>query len=126
MTRSQQSQLSLVTTAPSSPLRLPSTWVRWLLDQARLRGQQVQGVLRSSDGACQLCGAELVWSLSEPHPQWQITQKPGIKGLHTHLEVQHHGEVTAALLADRGPGCAEPPSWRVLVMEALVLASKSA
>ena len=101
---------------------LDTSWVRWLLREAKMRGILLAGVMTDDDGSWLTCSpGELLDRMQESHSTAWVTQRPGACGLVTTVTFTDESGLYGAWFADREPHEAEDHLWRNVLLEVLVL-----
>ena len=101
---------------------LSAPWVRWILSQAHERGIAVQGAEEEETGGWNTCSPHVLLAFTEARSSraW-VSQRTGCSGYVTTVQFEDPQGRCGAWMVDRPLGNQEPESWRILLLEALVL-----
>lgn len=96
-------------------------WLGWLLDEAAVRGLSLVAMERVHGAWVEVAPTAL---LDREGLSWSVTQRIGCRGIRTRLEFGAPGGPDGGILAQTTT-TGEPDAWRMLLLEALVLAAVS-
>ncbi|GEM_PF-5160362 len=102
---------------------VPSDWLPWIVAEASARGLDLCGVEDAEGGCWRVCSPRaLLGCAMTLGCNARISQRPACGGFRTVLWIDAHEGPLGAWLPTVRP---EPRAWRLLLLEALVLAGRS-
>ncbi len=112
---------------PDSPhdddLALPVRWAAWVLTELGQHGIEVAGAHRAPDGVWCPCDPRDLVRDTGPGGLASIGQRPSCGGVVTTVHLWDRQGLKGAFWLDRAPGGTESPTFRVLLLQALLRAS---